>query len=332
MIENNRPGAIRALALAAGRSKRMQSEKSKVLHKLLGKPVIEFVADALAAVDSFERIGIVVSEQNRDEIKSVLGNRVDYILQTDPRGTGHAVMAATDWLSGFDGNLVVVVGDAPLLTPEMIRQLIEKQQSADYAAVFLSSIYDEPPPYGRVVRDAHGKVIRIVEEKDADEAEKRIREVSSSHYCFDMPRLLEALSLTTCQNAQKEYYLPDVIGIFIRQGYAVEALPVRDPALTFGINNRKDMVYAIAELRRRITEKWLDSGVTIIDPASTYIDATVQIGKDVIIHPFSYLAEHTQIGDGCEIGPFVKIIHSSVSANAKIESAGIINNEYKEGV
>jgi len=332
MIDKTTSKPVRALVLAAGRGKRMHSEKSKVLHTLLGKTLIEFVTDALLEVDAIERVGIVVSEHNRYEIAALLGDRAEYITQVDPQGTGHAVMVAEDWLRKFEGDLVVVVGDAPFISPQIIRQLIAKKQTAQYAAVFLSAVYNEPPPYGRVLRDPDGRVTRIVEENDASASEKLIKEVSSSHYCFDTQRLLEALPLTNCRNAQNEYYLPDVIGIFIQKGLAVEALPLSDPVLTFGINNRRDLVYGISELRRRITEKWLDKGVTIIDPSTTYIDATVKIGKDVVIHPFSYIAEHAQIGDGCEIGPFVRIIHSTVSANTKIESAGIINDEYKAGV
>ncbi len=241
----------RALVLAAGKSKRMKSEKSKVLLPILDKSLIEYVVEALE-FKLVQRIGVVVGEHNRAEIEAILGKRVDYILQPEQLGSGHAVMVAEPWLKDFSGSLVVVVGDGPFINCTIMQILIQHQQESNLAAVFLSSIYDSPPPYGRVVRDARGKVLYLVEEKDATPAERKIKEVSSSHYCFDVQKLFPALHKVRRKNVQHEYYLPDVIGLLAAAGEKVKALPVDDPFLTFGINTREDLEVSTRELQKRI--------------------------------------------------------------------------------
>jgi len=233
----------RALILAAGKGKRMKSEKSKVLHEVMGKSLIEYVVDALT-ITEIERIAVIVSEQNRDEIRNILGSRVDYILQNKQLGTGHAVLSAENWLLNFKGNIIVVAGDAPFLQRQTVRDLLKEFYDKKSACVLLSAIYENPPAYGRVIRNKDGAVIKIVEEKDASSDEKKIREVSSSHYCFDKEKLFSALKRVNNKNIQDEYYLPDVIEIFIKKGEKVEALPVNDPLITFGINSPEDLQLA----------------------------------------------------------------------------------------
>ena len=316
----------RALVLAAGKGKRMQSDRNKVLHRILGKTVIEFVIDFLA-IEEIERTGIVVGEHNIEDIKLLFGDRVDYILQSEPKGTGHAVMCAEKWLIDFDGNLLVVVGDAPFLDKKTIRDLIQRFETGKYACVLLSAIFDSPPAYGRIVRNHNHDLVKIVEEKDATDQEKRITEVSSSHYCFSKSKLFTALKMISNTNEQNEYYLPDVIGVFIKNGESVEAIPVDDPMVTFGINSRKDLLHGIQKLRERISSFWLENGVTIIDPLTTYIDATVKIGKDSLIHPFSYIANGSKIGKNCEIGPYAYIERSTVSDNTRLAWTKMSNNQ-----
>ena len=233
----------RALILAAGKGKRMKSERSKVLHEINGKSLIEYVVDALD-VDAIERIAVIVSEQNFKEIKEVLGDRVDYVLQREQLGTGHAVLSSKNWLSGFVGNIVVVVGDAPFLDKKTVSELLTQFNIKEYACVLLSAIYEKPPAYGRIVRDGKGVLMKIVEEKDASQEEKSIKEVSSSHYCFDKAKLFNALKQIKNDNMQGEYYLPDTIEIFINNNELVEALPVKNPLITFGINSREDLILA----------------------------------------------------------------------------------------
>ena len=233
----------RALILAAGKGKRMKSERSKVLHEINGKSLIEYVVNALD-IDEIERIGVIVSEQNIKEIKEVLGERADYVIQKEQLGTGHAVLSSKNWLSGFEGNIVVVAGDAPFLDKNTVSSLLAQFKMKKYACVLLTAIYETPPPYGRVVRNDEGTVIKIVEEKDASEEEKNIKEVSSSHYCFDKTKLFNALKQIKNDNMQGEYYLPDAIEIFIKDNQLVEALPVKNPMITFGINSREDLFKA----------------------------------------------------------------------------------------
>jgi bifunctional UDP-N-acetylglucosamine pyrophosphorylase/glucosamine-1-phosphate N-acetyltransferase len=233
----------RALILAAGKGKRMKSEKSKVLHEIAGKSLIEYVVDALD-ITEIGQTGVIVSEQNINEIRSVLGNRVEYIIQKEQLGTGHAVLSAANWLEGFDGRIVVVVGDTPFIDKQTIRDMLTEFEANNSTCVLLSAIYDKPPAYGRVVRNKNGIIIKVVEEKDASEEEKKIKEVSTSHYCFDALKLLSALRLIKNENAQGEYYLPDVIEIFIQKGENVQALPVSDPMITFGINSQEDLLMA----------------------------------------------------------------------------------------
>ena len=233
----------RALILAAGKGKRMKSERSKVLHEINGKSIIEYVVEALE-VDEIERIGVIVSEQNIEEIKEVLGERVDYVIQKEQLGTGHAVSSSKNWLNGFEGSIVVVVGDAPFLDKKTVSELLAQFRQKKYACVLLSAIYETPPAYGRIVRDDKGILLKIVEEKDASDEEKNIKEVSTSHYCFDKIKLFSALRIIKNDNAQGEYYLPDVIEIFIKENELVDALPVDNPMITFGINSREDLVLA----------------------------------------------------------------------------------------
>jgi bifunctional UDP-N-acetylglucosamine pyrophosphorylase/glucosamine-1-phosphate N-acetyltransferase len=233
----------RALILAAGKGKRMNSEKTKVLHDLNGKSLIEYVVNALD-ITKIERTGVIVSEQNIEEIRNVLGERVDYIIQKEQLGTGHAVLSAENWLEGFEGKILVVVGDAPFLNTYTVRNLLDEFDSKNYTCLLLSAIYDNPPAYGRIVRNQDGSLVKIVEERDANDKEKSIKEVSSSHYCFDKSKLFDALRQIENENVQAEYYLPDVIEIFIQKGEKVEALPVSDPMITYGINSPEDLLRA----------------------------------------------------------------------------------------
>lgn len=242
--------SARALILAAGKGKRMKSDRSKVMHELAGKTLIEYVVDALD-IDEISGIGVIVSEHNINDIRNVLGDRVEYIVQKEQLGTGHAVLSAENWLGKFEGKVVVAVGDAPFLDRETVRGLITHFENKKFACVLLSAIYDDPPAYGRVVRNESGDLVKIVEDKDASDQEKKIKEVSSSHYCFDRAKLFSALKQVKNENEQNEYYLPDVIEIFIKTGEFVEALPVRNPLITFGINSREDL--EMAEKRMKST-------------------------------------------------------------------------------
>ncbi len=303
---------FRAVILAAGKSKRMKSQVSKIMHDVLGKPIIRYVVEAVQ-LPAVEEILVVVGPHNHQAVRQVLGDSVRYVIQEQQLGTAHALQVCEDALSDFHGQLLVLVGDAPFLTRQVMEQLVTYHRDhPEVAATLLTAIYETPPPYGRVVRDATGQVVRIVEDKDADEEIKKIKEVSTSHYAFDKDTVFPLLKEIRNDNAQGEYYLPDVIGLLIQRGHRVAALPVDDPFTTFGINTRRDLVTGIAEMRRRIVDRWLDAGVTILDPQTTFIDSTVEIGADTIIYPFTHLEKGTRIGKGCRIGPFVYLSRAHV--------------------
>ncbi len=301
----SRRNVFRAVILAAGKSKRMKSHISKIMHDVLGKPIIQYVIEAVQH-PLVEKIYVVVGRHNHHQVEQILGDAVTYVIQEEQLGTAHALQVCEPYLSNYDGQLLVLVGDAPFLTREVIHHLITFHQThKTVAATLLTAIYDSPPPYGRIVRDAAGNVMRIVEEKDADETIRRIKEVSTSHFAFDAPVVFPLLKEISNDNAQHEYYLPDVIELLVNRGYRVETVPVDDPFITFGINTRRDLVEGIARMRQRIIQKWLDNGVTILDPNTTFIDSTVQIGRDTVIYPFTLLEKGTRIGEECRIGPFV---------------------------
>ncbi len=232
-----------ALVLAAGVGKRMDSPTSKVLHKIMDKTIIEYVVESLEQ-GCIDKIGIVVGPHNFNNIKLLLNNRVDYIIQEDQKGTGHAVLAAEQWLNQFSGSLVVVVGDAPFISKQIIRDLIDKQQVSNSAVCFLTTIFENPPPWGRVLRDKANNVIGIVEEIEASMVQKKIKEVSSSHYCFNWKKLIQSLRRVDNSNNLNEYYLPDVINKFSKTGHNIETITTRDTLLSFGINTQDDLKYA----------------------------------------------------------------------------------------
>jgi len=228
----------------------MRSSISKVLHKIRDKTIIEYVVEAME-VEPIERIGVVVGLHNLAQVREVLKDRVDYIVQHKQLGTGHAVLEASDWLSGFEGSLIVVVGDAPFISNDIIQCLVKKQQEKNNAVCFLTTVFDNPPPWGRVIRDNQNNVVRIVEEKDATAEEKQINEVSSSHYCFDWPKLKWALDQIGNNNAQDEYYLSDVIDKLVSEKLGVETKIISEFLPSFGINIPEDLKFAEEQMTLR---------------------------------------------------------------------------------
>ncbi len=245
---------IRALILAAGKGTRMQSDLPKVLHQLWGETLIGRIISRVKELGP-QDIGIVVSPQNKDALARVLGDEIELIVQDRQKGTGDAVMAAAGWCADFDGNLLVMVGDAPLIRTATLRQLLAEQCRQKGGVSFATAVFDDPPPWGRVIRDAAGNVLRIVEEKDATDSEKQIREVSSSHYCFNARDLFRLLPRIDCRNQQGEYYLPDVVGLMAAEGLPVRTVRVADPMELFGVNTPADLQRMDNLLKTR-PQKW----------------------------------------------------------------------------
>jgi len=312
------------IVLAAGLGTRMKSRVPKVVHEICGRPMLLYVLDAVEAAGA-ARI-IVVVGHGADLVKQVVGSRGECVLQAEQLGTGHAVMAARSALGDYDGTVAVVVGDAAFLSGDDLAALVRKHDESGAAATMLSAVFDDPTGYGRIVRGPRGEIVRIVEEKDASPDEAAITEVNSSIYCFSAPALFDALRHVAPDNAQREYYLTDVIGIMISRGLRVEVVRARDPLSARGINTRVQLAEAEGIFRDRVRERVMLEGATLMDPKSTFIDADVKVGRDTVILPFTFLQGKTVIGEGCTIGPFVRMVDTQVADGASVSNAVVVES------
>lgn len=314
-----------AIVLAAGKGTRMKSEKSKQVHKILGKEIV------LRAVENAEKAGIddiiAVVGYKKEQVQEVLKDKVKYVVQEEMLGTGHAVMQAKEYLQGKKGKVVVLNGDVPILRPETIRKLVEKSNSNKEYATLLSAIYDNPYGYGRIIRDDGGNVEAIVEEKDADELQKEIKEINAGIYCFDIPELLSALEEINNDNASGEYYITDVIKIMNDKGLKTGATIVEDNTEILGVNDRVQLEILTRILRLRTNAEYMKKGVTIEDTNTTYIYDDVEIGTDTVIHPNTTIKSDVKIGANCEIGPNAYIREKCrIADNVKIGNFVEIKN------
>ncbi len=287
--------------LAAGKGTRMKSKLPKVLHKAAGKPMLQHVLDA--AKNAGARRNIVVVGFGGDQVREAMGEQAEFVVQTEQLGTGHAVRQAEPLLRDEKGTVVVLCGDTPLVTSELIAALYEGHKAAGAKATVLTAIMPDATGYGRIIRTPEGEVARIVEQKDASEEELRVREVNSGIYCFECQELFAALAKVGCENAQAEYYLPDVLGILREQGEKIWAVAAEDYEATLGINSRAQLAGAEKILRRRKNIELMDKGVTLMDPDSTFVDADVEVGADTVIYPFTWLEGSTVVGEDCQLGP-----------------------------
>ena len=290
---------ICAVVMAAGEGKRMHSKHSKVVQRAAGKPLVCWVADALNEAGAHEQVYIVGYRQ--EEVRAVLGEDVAFVLQEQQLGTGHAVMQAAPFLEGRNGCTIVLPGDAPMISSQTLKAAMAMFEQDMFGAVVITALAPDPSGYGRLVRDSNGHVVKIVEDRDATEEEKLIKEVNSSIYCFRTPLLLSALGRIGAGNAQKEYYLTDTIEILISDGHKVGAY-IAPFDETRGVNDRIELQEAGKLLNRRVCKNHMSQGVQIIDTETTWIDPMVRIGCDTIIRPGSVLKGNTIIGEDCIIG------------------------------
>ncbi|MGQ9856009.1 MAG: bifunctional UDP-N-acetylglucosamine diphosphorylase/glucosamine-1-phosphate N-acetyltransferase GlmU [Fervidobacterium sp.] len=298
---------MRVLVLAAGLGKRMKSKYPKVVHRILGKPMINWVVDL---GKRFGEVGVVVGHK-AEIVKGYLPQDVKTYLQEPQLGTGHAVMCAREFIDKND-DVLILYGDVPLLKSETIEKLSEIHKSRNADVTVLSFIADDPTGYGRIIRQ-DGR-IRIVEHKDASESEREIKEVNSGIYIFKGDFLLENLDKLNNNNAQGEYYLTDLVGL----AQKAEALILDDPIQVSGVNDKVQLAQLESIAKERILNELMLSGVTIVDPQSTFISPDVVIGMDTVIHPFTIIEGKTTIGEDCQIGPYTRIIDSEIGNKVKV--------------
>lgn len=314
---------IHAVVLAAGQGTRMKSKLYKVLHPVCGKPMVQHVVDTLASM-RVEDV-IVVVGHGADAVRSTLGERVTYALQKEQLGTAHAVQQAVPFLQAKEGTTFILYGDVPLLSEETLTALLHYHEEQQAAATVLTAVVPDPTGYGRIVRSETGEVLRIVEHKDATPSERAIREINTGIYCFDNQKLLKALAQVKNDNAQGEYYVTDCIGILRQAGEKVAAFEAVDPDETMGVNDRAQLAEAEAYMRRRIAVRHMKNGVTIVDPASTYIEADVVIGADTVIQPGTFLRAGTTIGADCVIGPQADLTNVQVADRVTISYSVMVD-------
>jgi bifunctional UDP-N-acetylglucosamine pyrophosphorylase/glucosamine-1-phosphate N-acetyltransferase len=305
--------------LAAGQGTRMKSALPKVLHQLSGGALIDHVLRA-AAWSSPETMTVVVGHK-ADAIREHLTQWPDarVVIQEPQLGTAHALQQTESVLGGRSGTVVLLSGDVPLLRAATLQQLLDTHRGAKAAATVVTATVDRPYGYGRVVR-ADGRIARIVEERDASPKERQIREINAGIYAFDLPPLFDALRKIASKNAQGEFYLTDLIAIYRRRKLPVETLMVSNPDEIRGINSRSELAEVSRIVRNNKNEELMAAGVTLIDPATTYIDVNVEIGSDTVIHPGVIIEGHTRIGAACEIQGHVRIVDSTIGAHVLINN------------
>ena len=302
-----------AIVMAAGKGTRMKSKKSKLVHQIYGKELVKRAVENARKADINEVIAVVGYQ--KEQVQAVLGDTVKYAVQDEMLGTGHAVMQAKKFLEGKKGKVVILSGDVPILRPTTIKALIEKGIERKEYATLLTAIYDNPKGYGRIIRDEGGNVKAIVEDKDATEMQKEIKEINAGIYCFDIEELLKALEKITPNNAQGEYYLTDVIKIMNDKGLKTGAVIVEDNTEILGVNDKVQLELLTRVLRLRINTEHMRNGVTIEDINTTYIYDDVEIGSDTVIHPNTTIKSGVKIGEDCEIGPNAYIREGCELAN-----------------
>ncbi|MCZ9292165.1 bifunctional UDP-N-acetylglucosamine diphosphorylase/glucosamine-1-phosphate N-acetyltransferase GlmU [Corynebacterium sp. c8Ua_144] len=318
----------------------MKSDRQKTLHEIGGRSLLSHSLHAAAGVHPNYLVAVVGHQRDQvapavEQIAEQMHVEIRQAVQEEQNGTGHAVQVGLSAIPDFDGTVVVTNGDVPLLTPETLQALVEKHESEHAAVTVLSLEFDNPTGYGRIIRGEAGDVLEIVEEKDATDEQRKVREVNSGVFAFDGKVLRDALTRVTPDNAQGEFYITDVLSIARGDGLRVTAFTAPDARELAGVNDRVQLAEAGKELNRRLVEKAMRNGATVIDPDTTWIGVEVEIGRDVVIQPNTQLWGSTVIGDGAEIGPDTTLTDMEVGARATVVRTqgelGVIGEEATVG-
>lgn len=319
-----------SVILAAGKGTRMKSNLPKVLHKVAGKTMLDHVLAASKAAGASKNI--VVVGHHAELVTEHLAKRAQTVVQEELLGTGHAVMQAESMLSDFKGTVLILCGDTPLVDGKELKKFYEAHKKAGLVASVLTANAENPTGYGRIIRDDKGIVCGIVEEKDASVEQKAIHEINTGIYCVESSCLFKELHNLSCDNAQKEYYLTDILANLKAKGLNVGGVLTTDFDMIMGVNSRIQLASAEKIMRERALTKFMENGVTIIDPASTFIDPSAKIGLDTIIRPFTYLEGNIEIGEGCEIGPNTRFVDVKVGSGCEISFTYAHECEVKNNV
>lgn len=326
----NKLGPRHALILAAGKGTRFKSEKPKVLHEVCGKPMITYLLDRLPLL-GVDRTFVVVG-QGADQVRSALqGYDVEYVTQDKQLGTGHAVKVAIPQIAHLTGSLIVLYGDTPLIGTDALTALFEARESGDADEALLTVELEVPTGYGRIIRDTEGRIVDIIEEKEATPEQKRLKEINPGFVCFKITSLVETIEDLRNENNTGEYYLTDMVKVLRRRNRRVETKLVEAADEILGINSRRELVTAERKLRGDIARRWIEEGVTILDPASVILDATVEFEPDCTVYPGVIIEGRSKIGRGSTIyahshlrnavlGQEVVIDHCSVVRESEVKS------------
>jgi len=319
--------ALRVLILAAGKGTRMNSLKPKVVHSLLNKPMINYVLDSVKGLNP-QKTYLVVGYKKEliENAVSKSTNKVEYIYQKKQLGTGHAIKITKSAMANFRGDVLILNGDCPGILPTTLKKLIAKHKKTKSDISLITSNVLNPKGYGRIIRDDQNTIQKIVEEKDATAHERRIDEINSGIYCINSEFLWNFIGKIKSNNNQKEYYLPGIIENAVSKNRKVSVLKISNPEEILGINNRQELSKQETVIRQTIINKLQIKGITVTDPATTYISPDVKIGKDTVINPNTYLYGNTTIGSGCVLGPNVYIENSAIRDNVSIRFSSYLNS------
>jgi len=316
--------------LAAGEGTRMKSSLPKVLHQICGKPMVKYVVETAKELNPRGMVAVI--GYGAHQVTSHVKDDAEIVIQEQQLGTGHAVRVAESVIGDFDGMLLVLCGDTPLLKSETLRKLIDIHRESKAAATILTAVLKDPVGYGRIIRDKKGLVAGIVEEKDVTFKQQKICEINSGTYCFDAKKLFVTLPELTRENEQREFYLTDVIGILKSRGEKIATHSVSDGCEVLGVNSRRELAKAEGIMRERIINGWMEEGVTFIDPLSTFVGPDVTLGQDTLIYPFTLLEGSTSVGRNCTIGPWAHLIDAQVGDEVEIRNGVIRESIIEDGV